>query len=261
MSGYESVVVVGIGQLGSVFAEGFLRLGRPVYPVTRSQRIADVAARAGDVGLVLVCTGESDLAGALDQLPPPLRGRVALVQNELLPRDWLRVGITRPSGVVVWFEKKAGRPLHVVRPSVAYGPARSLLLANLEQLGIGAYDVDESELAFELVLKNLYILVHNLAGLRLGGTVGQLWQNHEGFAEQVADDVLSHQQALLGHDIDRPRLIEKLRETVALDPQHACAGRTAADRLKRVLSQSRAAGLTLSTLQCLAAERVDRGDA
>lgn len=254
MSGSHSVVVVGIGQLGAVFAEGFLRLGKPVYPVTRRQSVAEVIERAGSVDLVVVCTGEADLPAALERVPPSMKDRVALVQNELLPRDWLRAGITQASGVVVWFEKKQGRPIHVVRPNVAYGPERALLSAALTALGLDVYEVDESELAFELVLKNLYILVHNLAGLRLGCTVGQLWQNHRDFAQRLTDDVLTHQQALLGKKVDMKRLFEKLEEAVLLDPEHACAGRTAAARLARVLSQARSLGLTLPTLQSLANE-------
>ena len=35
------VVVVGIGEMGSVFARGFLRLGHPAYPVTRVMKMLE----------------------------------------------------------------------------------------------------------------------------------------------------------------------------------------------------------------------------
>ncbi len=37
----QAVIIVGVGELGSVFARGFLRLGYPVYPVTRKISIHD----------------------------------------------------------------------------------------------------------------------------------------------------------------------------------------------------------------------------
>ena len=30
------VVIIGIGELGAVFARGLLRLGHPIYPITRA---------------------------------------------------------------------------------------------------------------------------------------------------------------------------------------------------------------------------------
>ena len=46
------IIIIGIGEMGAVFARGFLRCGHPVYPVTRhtditrlAQDIPDLAAR------------------------------------------------------------------------------------------------------------------------------------------------------------------------------------------------------------------------
>ncbi len=36
----KNPVVVGIGEIGSVFAHGFLRLGHPVYPVVPNVEMA-----------------------------------------------------------------------------------------------------------------------------------------------------------------------------------------------------------------------------
>ena len=36
----QPIVIVGIGELGGVFARAFLRNGWPVYPITRSMNIS-----------------------------------------------------------------------------------------------------------------------------------------------------------------------------------------------------------------------------
>ena len=40
----KPVVMVGVGEMGGVFARGFLRHGHPVYPVTRIMDIQQTAA-------------------------------------------------------------------------------------------------------------------------------------------------------------------------------------------------------------------------
>ena len=39
----KSIVVVGVGEIGSVFARGFMRCGHPVIPVIRDMKMIDVA--------------------------------------------------------------------------------------------------------------------------------------------------------------------------------------------------------------------------
>lgn len=247
-----NAIVVGIGQLGSEFALGLLRLGRAVFPVTRSQSFPRVVEAAGRVDLILLAVGESALGPLLESVPASYRDRVALVQNELVPTDWKQAGFTDPSGVVVWFEKKAGKAIHVVRPSVTYGPQSALLLELLSELKVPAYAARPGTLEFELALKNLYILVHNLAGLAVQGSVGDLWREHAAFANEVANDVLLHQEARLGHPLDRSALLAQLAKAADADPGHGLAGRTAPERLRRVLDQARRAGVRLSTLEKLA---------
>ncbi|HEU5074585.1 MAG TPA: hypothetical protein VFU02_10435 [Polyangiaceae bacterium] len=246
-----TAVVAGIGQLGSEFALGLLRLGRTVVPVTRARNLARVLEAARDVELILLAVGETALVPLLGSIPPRVKDRVALVQNELVPADWQRAGYVEVSGVVVWFEKKAGRPIHVVRPSVAYGPRSGLLLELLGELKVPAHAVAPDALEFELALKNLYILVHNLAGLAVQGTVGSLWQEHAAWAREVASDVLRHQEVRFGRALDRGALLDELDKAVRADPGHGLAGRTAPERLSRVLSQARQAGIQLPALEQL----------
>ena len=71
------------------------------------------------------------------------------------------------------------------------------------------------ELLFELVRKNVYILTTNIAGLKTGGTVSQLWAQHEAFARQVANEVMDIQDALTGVQHDRDALIAGMLEAFA----------------------------------------------
>ena len=63
----KPVVVIGIGEIGSVFARGFLRLGYPVVPVTRGMDMAVVAADVAEPELVVVAVAEKDLHATLAQ--------------------------------------------------------------------------------------------------------------------------------------------------------------------------------------------------
>ena len=96
------VVVVGIGELGSVFARGLLRCGHTVVPVTRGMSMSEVAARVPEPDLALVAVGETDLDSVLADLPARWRSRVGLLQNELRFLTWRSHGIENPSVAVVW---------------------------------------------------------------------------------------------------------------------------------------------------------------
>ena len=244
-------VVIGIGELGSVFARGLLKTGVVVHPVTRAQPIRETLAVAGPVDLILVAVGEEQLFGVLADIPEDRRHRVALVQNELVPRDWQTLGYTDVSGVVVWFEKKRGRDVHIVLPSLAYGPKAKFLNESLSSLDIPNELLELDRLDHELALKNLYILVHNIAGMRFSETVSDLWRNHQGLMRALAEDILCHQEARLEHTLDRVRLLDELSKAVAADPGHGSAGRTAPMRLARVRRQAHEFGLVLDTLKLI----------
>ena len=85
------VVLIGIVEMGGVFARGFLRTGHPVYPVTRETDIDDLARQLPAPELVLVAVAETDLQPVLQNLPTAWRPRLGLLQNELLPGDWQRL--------------------------------------------------------------------------------------------------------------------------------------------------------------------------
>jgi hypothetical protein len=232
-----------------------LKLGHPVVPVTRAVRVADALAHAPEPELVLVAVGEDDLASALTDLPLAWRSRVCLLQNELLPEQWTTHGITDPTVAIVWFEKKAGRDVIEVRPTLVSGPREALLLESLGTLGISARGLATSELHHELVVKNLYILTLNLAGLETRGTAGKLLNEHRALFDQLVPELIRLERALLGDAgaaLDDARLVRDLEAAILADPAHGCAGRSAPRRLERNLAHAHRLGLTLPELERLA---------
>ena len=244
------IVVIGIGEIGSVFARGFMRLAYPIVPVTRDMDLGIVAKEVPEPEMVIVAVAEKDLHATLADLPDAWRDRVVLLQNELLPRDWQQHGLNKPTIISVWFEKKKGMDSKVVIASPAYGEFASLLNNALGSLDIPVRELtSESELLFELVLKNLYILTTNIAGLECGGNVRQLWLEHNDLACAVAGDVLDIQEYLTGQVFDRPALIEGMLAAFDGDPEHGCMGRSAPARLARALTIADEAELKVPTLR------------
>lgn len=249
----NEIVIIGLGQLGRVFAGGFLRSGHVVVPVNRGDDMFSVARAHSDPALVLVAVAEDDLQRVLAAMPAAWRPRIALLQNELLPRDWEQFRYTDPTVVAVWFEKKKGSDARPLLASPAAGPGAGLVCEALTAIGLPCREIAPGdELLFELVRKNVYILTTNLAGLKTGGTVAQLWAQHESFARQVANEVIDVQDALTGVAHARERLIAGMLEAFAGDPEHACTGRSAPARLARTLAHADRLGLAVPTLRALA---------
>ncbi len=247
------VVVIGIGEIGSVLARASLRAGHPVFPVTRRTDVREMAEIVPTPLAAIVAVGERDLPPVLASLPAPWRDRVVLLQNELLPRDWAGHELHEPTILSVWFEKKPGMDSRVVVPSVAFGPRAPFLRDALAGLGLPVEVLaDEERLLFELVRKNLYILTTNIAGLVTGGTVQTLWSEHRELAGRVAREVLAIQAALTGRTLDEAALIDAMVTAFEGDPAHRCTGRSAPARLQRALQQARAHGIAVPTLEDIA---------
>lgn len=230
------VIIIGLGEMGGVFARGFLRSGHPVYPVTRETDCEALAAELGTPELVLVAVAEKDLPSVVKDIPEAWREQVVLLQNELLPDDWKQYGYRNPTVISVWFEKKKGQDAKVIIPSPAFGPKAKLLAEALGSIDIPVAVLGDTEqLLFELVRKNVYILTTNISGLKTGGTVGELWSQHQSFARSVANEVITLQEKLTGHSLDREALMNGMAEAFSGDTEHKCMGRSAPARLQRAL--------------------------
>ncbi len=251
----NSIVVIGLGELGSVFARGFLKSGHPVVPVTRQTSMTEVVQEVANPTAVLVSVGENDLHPVLEQLPEAWKDRVILIQNELLPKDWQMHQIETPTVISVWFEKKKGMDSKVVLPSPIWGPHARLVFDALATLDLPSYLVENiEEMTYELVRKNLYILTTNIAGLELpsGSTVQQLNAEHSELMEAVAEDVLKIQTALTGIEWEKESLIDGMLEAFEGDPEHKCMGRSAPARLARALNIAKEHQLSVPTLEKIA---------
>jgi len=253
----EPIVVVGIGEMAGVFTRGLLKLGHPIFPVTRRMDMDKVAKAIYEPALVLVAVGENDLHPTLEKIPAPWRDRLGLLQNELLPRDWMQHNVGNPTVVSVWFEKKKGQDYKVLVPSPVYGPAAAIIEQALEALEIPVWELkSEEELTFELVRKNVYILTTNIAGLVLpaGATVDTMWQQHQALAREVADEVMDIQFKLIGQELDREKLITGMVEGIDGDLAHKCMGRSAPGRLTRALQHADQFGLAVPKLRAIASQ-------
>lgn len=252
------VVLIGVGEMGGVFARGILKLGHPVYPAGRGTDLAALAQNVPNPEAVIVSVGEKDLDATLKAVPELWREKLVLLQNELLPRSWQAHGLKNPTVISVWFEKKPGQDFKVIIPSPVYGPKSEWVEAALGALGIPCRICkDEQDLLFELVVKNLYILTTNITGLKVGGNVGELWGRHHDEAVAVADDVLDIQFKLIGQELDRAKLIQAMAAAFEGDPEHKCMGRSAPGRLERALQQAGEYGLEVSALKDVAESRAN----
>lgn len=249
----KPVIVIGLGEMGGVFARGFLRFGYPVFPVTRAMDMTQAAEEIKDPELVLVAVAEGDLQSVLSNIPNQWRDRLVLLQNELLPGDWEKHDLENPTVISVWFEKKKGQDAKVIIPSPVYGPKSQLVHDALGSIDIAVKQLSSAEeLLFELVAKNVYIVTTNVAGLKTGGTVGELWSNHQEAAKQVSQEVISIQQALTGETFDADKLINAMVDAFNGDLEHKCMGRSAPARLQRALSQAKEHGLDVPQMNEIA---------
>jgi hypothetical protein len=248
----STVVLVGVGEMGGVFAKALLGAGHTVVPVTRSMSLSAVAQRIPDPALVLVTVGEADLASVLTDMPKAWCGQVGLIQNELLPRDWNVHGISDPTVAVVWFEKKPGTDTKVIIASPIAGPCADLLSEALEGVGIATTIVTSDEIIDQLVAKNLYILIANIAGLETGGTVSDLWSQHTALARAVGSEILEVQEYLIGAPIDSEAAYSRMLAAFDGDPEHGTTGRSAPTRLARAIAHAADAGIKAEKLNEIA---------
>jgi len=245
----QAIVIIGIGELAGVFARGFLRCGHPVYPVTRGMSLIEESQKISSPELVLVTVQENELSSLLEQLPKVWRDKVALVQNELLPSDWQIHQIKKPTVTVVWFEKKKEMDVANVLQSPIFGPYAEIISNALKAVDIPAPILDnEQDLLYELVRKTIYILTVNIAGLVNNCTVGDLWNQHQLLAREIAEEVILIQEFLTGKQLDHEKLINGMVEGIKGCPHRYCLGRSALPRLIRALNYAEDANLNTPKL-------------
>jgi ketopantoate reductase len=248
----DPIVIIGIGQMGGVFARAFLSAGHPVYPILRSTPVNNVVEKIPDPAFVLVAVGMKDLHPVLDDLPIKWHDRLGLLQNELLPRDWEAHGIRNPTVMVVWFEKKYRSPLKPLIPSPIFGPQAQLLTQSLQTINLPTRILEDGpELTRQLVLKNLYILTANIAGLVADQNIGKLLKEHTMLVSAVFDDVLALQESLTGQSFDCAQMWEEVRQIFNAFPEQSAQGRSARERLQRAMHIASEYGIAVPQLRSI----------
>ena len=246
------IVIIGVGELGGVFAKSFLRNGYPVYPVVRSMNVNEVAKTLPNPRLVLIAVAEKDFQAVVTNIPFQWKNRIGLLQNELLPRDWMSHNIESPTVISVWFEKKSGMDYNVLIPSQVFGPGAELIADSLRGIHIPCTVLNsEADLLYELVRKNVFVFTINIAGMALedGVTTETLWTRHNQLALTIADEVIDVQEWLTGATFQRKRLFEGFQEGIKGDPHHKCRGRSAPGRLARMIAAADEAGLRVPEIR------------
>jgi len=246
----KPVVVIGIGELGAVFARGFLRTGHPVYPITRGMHPAQEAKNIPEPALVLIAVGETDLHPVLQSIPTKWHDRLALLQNELLPHDWQVHNLPHPTVIVVWITKKRGIDVQIRQPSPVHGPHAEFIESALNSLDIPTFHMDNpAEILLEMVYKNLHILTMNLAGLATGATLGELAADHRELTHAVANEVLDLQESRTGAPLPRDLLLDRLWDGFRRHSDLQGKGRSAPARLARAMGHADEAEMAVPRLR------------
>lgn len=244
------IVIIGIGELAGVFSLGFLRLGHPVFPITRDMDISREYKKIPSPELVLLTVPEQELHPVLKKLPAAWLSKVGLLQNELLPKDWQQHQLSNPTVTIVWFEKKKGSVLSNILYSPSYGPSAALISNALQTMGVPALILEnEDALLYELVRKAVYILTVNISGLLNNCTVEELWKQHQPLARQVAEEVILIMEYLTEKPLPQEKLIHGMVEGINDCPHRHCLGRTAFARLERALTHAQEADIDTPKLR------------
>ncbi len=246
----KPVALIGIGEMGGVFAKGLLKIGYPVYPILRDSDYSQFAITLVDPLFILIAVGESELHTVFRKLPNGWRNKLVLLQNELLPNDWQSADVTDPTVISVWFEKKKGMDVKVLQPSPIYGPNGGVLKQALDSLQIPTVILSTfDDLISSLVKKNLFVLTINISGLLFDITIKELLNTYKEQTIAIAVEILAIQEKLVQISLDHDYLLKELLLSFASAPDHKCRGRSASERLNRTLALADHFNLTSPVLK------------
>jgi hypothetical protein len=243
-------VVIGIGQVGQVLAMGLLRQGYPVFPMNRGDDPAYFMEALSNPQLVLITVGKENLAAVLAALPESWRAHVALVQNELSPKDWQEAKITNPTLAALWFERRDNGAPRVILPTPLFGPKAGILAEALSAMRLPFRMVgSEDAMIVELALKYLFTLTTMFGGLKTGGSIGVLWNNYRALALAIAEEILSVGELRFGLPLPRQMLLERLTAVFDAAPALIMMRDNALARLEETIEFAQTNHLKVPTLR------------
>ena len=85
-----------------------------------------------------------------------------------------------------------------------------------------------------------------------GSTVHELWNDHRDLAETLVNELIDIQEWLVQSQLPRDKLMAGMLEAFDADPKHICRGRTATERLHRILDHASQAGIKAPLLEDIA---------
>jgi ketopantoate reductase len=249
----KDLVVIGLGELGKVFAQSALSAGLRVTPVRRGDDVAGRLHGLSHETPLLVAVGEDALAQVLDALPIERRDAVILLQNELWPAVW-RSRAMQPSVVVPWVLQKTGQPRIVVGTSPAFGRHAGVIAALCAGAGLPSEVLaDESALLQALAEKYAFILTINALGAFRDDLLGAFLAAEEARIEALCHEASELSAVLTGAPIDEAKCISRTRAAMAAMASVRARGRSAQMRVARALAHARDFGLAVPTLKACAA--------
>ena len=250
----RDMVIYGLGELGRLYGAAALRAGMRVTPIVRESDPARVLAGLDVDVPILVAVGEAALDEVLATIPRE-RGRdVIMLQNDLFPSRW-RAHQLEPTVLVAWLLKKRGTPLTVARSSPVYGPHAALMRTLHEVLG-APVNVLASEAALHqaLIAKYAFILGINALGMLRDRTLAGWLQEDPLRVRALTGEAAALGAALCEAPLDRSACERAVGEALHALGQMSARGRTAAQRVRRALTQAEELGIAVPELARAARE-------
>ncbi|MBI5497609.1 MAG: hypothetical protein HY904_21540 [Deltaproteobacteria bacterium] len=250
----QELVVLGLGQLGELFAVAALRHGMRVSPVRRtSPRPLPWNAWARGAP-ILVAVAEDALAPSVAELPPERLADVILLQNELFPSTWRTLELRTPTIMVPWFNRKNDQPVQVGPPTRVRGPHAALVRDLHAALRLPCELLsDDTALAAALAGKYAFIVTVNALGLKEDRTVSAWWRADPA----LVDALLRESAALAALLVDAAvadRAYHLARDGVELHQALSARGRSSRARVQRALARAHSRGMRLTALELLLPE-------
>lgn len=228
----RNLVVIGIGELGKLFAAAALRAGIRVTPITRDMNIEHTLNTVQAGTPILIAVGELALSTVLDGLPRNHRSSLILLQNELFPSAWS--GLEQPTIMVPWVLQKRGLPTQVAAPSPYYGEHSALVRELFANVPISGHELrSDSELMQALVDKYTFILTINTLGVLVDRTLGLWLQEDSPLIADVCAEATTLGEALCGARVDQAQCRALTEQAMLALSAVPARGRTALERVKR----------------------------
>jgi hypothetical protein len=244
-----SLVVIGVGELGQLYAGGALREGLQVTPARRGDDLRAVLAQVPAGTPLLVAVGESALPDVASALPEDRKADAILIQNELFESRWRKHGLDGPTLAIPWVLKKKGLPVTVLRSTPLFGKHAGTMERIHAALGLPTECLpDRNALNAALVSKYAFILTINVLGVLEDRSVGEWLDGGGPQVRAVAGDAIQLAEAYAETPVDGALVLNEILEGMEGLRPFPARGRTAQARLERALKDATGFGLTLPEL-------------